>query len=338
MSDNSLGLAPSPGAAPDVLRSLEADGDLGRRIDRVLESRLLSVRTARACLSVASINTHRGKGPRIDYLLRDSLPPETERVALLHEARAYAYYIAEWLNRNRACFDVVALQEVFHGVLGPAGRWFSRFPQHDYYRVFSGFGTALAHGVGFAGFRYENLLLSRLPEVPGRRIRGMLPGRVFGLAACGFTLAPFRFAGRTAWVGNTHLHAYSPSARMRQAAALARVVRDLGDAPVVLLGDLNTVPPGCRDGDFPAGDRDVRSYRGDRTLEILGTAGLRTVRHEDREEFWTYPTGCPNRTLDYVMASRHWEIESYRVEKGFLLSDHYPVVAELRLARQGGGP
>jgi len=32
-----------------------------------------------------------------------------------------------------------------------------------------------------------------------------------------------------------------------------------------------------------------------------------------------------------VLFSRHWEVESYRVERGFLLSDHYPVVAELRL-------
>ncbi len=305
--------------------------DLRSRVDGIPGSRAPARRTARASLSVATINTHRGRGPRIDYLLRDAPGPEAERIELLHEARAYAYFMADWLHRNRDLLDVVALQEVFNGFLGFGERLFSRFPQHDYYRVFSGFETAMAHGVGFAGFRYENLLLSRLPGAGDGGIRARLPGRIFGLAACGFTLAPFLLQGRTVWIGNTHLHAYSPPARMRQAAALAREVRRLGDAPIVLLGDLNTVPPGCRDGDFPAGDRDVSSYRGDRTLGMLAEAGLRTIDHEDAPEFWTYPTGAPNRTLDYVLFSRHFEVETYRVDRGFLLSDHYPVVADLRL-------
>jgi endonuclease/exonuclease/phosphatase family metal-dependent hydrolase len=305
--------------------------DLRRRIDEILESRIRSARTTRGTLSVATINTHRGRGPKIDYLLGAAAPPEAERIRLLHEHRAYAYYIADWLHRNRGFFDVVALQEVFNGILGIAERYFGRFPQHDYYRVFSGFRYSEGHGVGFAGFRYENLLLCHLDPAPGKRIRRLLPGRVFGLAACGFILSPFRFADRTVWIGNTHLHAYNPRARMLQAAGLARAVRSLGDVPVLLMGDLNTVPPGCKDGDFPAGDRDVRSYKGDRTLEILAAAGLRSVVHEDRDAFWTYPTGAPNRTLDYVLFSRHWEVESWRVERGFLLSDHYPVAAELRL-------
>jgi endonuclease/exonuclease/phosphatase family metal-dependent hydrolase len=308
-----------------------ADEDLRRRIDDILESKLRSSRTARGTLSIASINTHRGRGPKVEYLLRGAEGPEAERIALLHDHRAYSYYIADWLNRNRGFFDVVGLQEVFNGILGLGQRLFGRFPQHAYYRVFSGFRSAEAHGVGFAGFRYENLLLSHLDPAPADRIRRLLPGRVFGLAACGFILAPFRFADRTVWIGNTHLHAYNPRARMLQADALVRTIRSLGDAPVVLMGDLNSVPPGCRDGDFPAGDRDVRSYTGDRTLGVLEGAGLRTVRHRDEEPFWTYPTGAPNRTLDYVLFSRHWEVESYRVERGFLLSDHYPVVAELRL-------
>jgi endonuclease/exonuclease/phosphatase family metal-dependent hydrolase len=59
---------------------------------------------------------------------------------------------------------------------------------------------------------------------------------------------------------------------------------------------------------------------------------MRSIHHADAIPFWTYPTGAPNRTLDHVLFSRHWEVESYRVERGFLLSDHYPVVAELRLA------
>ncbi len=310
------------------------DEDLRRRVDAVLDAgRRRPRRTDRAVLRVATLNTHRGRGPMVPYLLRSAATDEATRIQLLHAARAYAYYIAEWLNRERDSFEVVALQEVFNGILGFGERLFARFGQHAYYRVFSGFSAAVAHGVGFAGFRYENLLLSHLPPANGERVRHLLPRRVFGLAACGLTLAPFRFDGRVVWVGNTHLHAYNPRARMVQARAIAKAVRDLGDAPVLLLGDLNTVPPGCKDGDFPDGDRDVKSYRGDQTLRILKRAGLGTIPHEDRARFHTYPTGAPNRTLDYVLFTHHFEPESYEVDHDVCLSDHYPVTASLRLAR-----
>ncbi len=283
----------------------------------------------RDVLRVATVNTHRGGGPTVPYLLQDADAAAAERVRLLHATRAYAFHIAEWLRARADRYHVVGLQEVFHGVLGLALP--GRARQRDYYRALAGYDTALAHRVGFAAFRYENVLLSRLPEADVSRIEAHLPCPVFYLAACGFTLAPLRFGERVVWVGNTHLHAYNPRARARQAAAIAREVRRLGDVPVVLLGDLNTVPPGCKDGDFPHGDRDVRSYRGDRTLRVLGRAGLRTVTHTDERRFWTYPVGAPNRTLDYVLASRHFEIETYRVIDDFGLSDHYPVEAELRL-------
>ena len=97
------------------------------------------------------------------------------------------------------------------------------------------------------------------------------------------------------------------------------------------MGDLNTVPPGCRIRGFEHGDRDTRSYLGDRTLDILRQARLRTVEHADDERFRTYPTGAPNRTLDYILFSRHFEVVDYRVAREFLLSDHYPVEASLRL-------
>src|SRR6185436_19223930 len=253
-----------------------------------------------------TVNTHRGRGPDVACLRRTAEPAQAARLDLLHDTAAYTYWIAEWLQRRRDLYDAVALQEVWGGVLGLGTRPFSRFQQDDYYRVLSGFETALSHAVGFAGFRYANVLLTHAPIVPGHEMHAHLPGRVFLLAACGFTLAPVVHAGRVVWVGNTHLHAYDPKKRARQAEAIAAEVRALGDVPVLFLGDLNTTPPGCRDGDFPAGDRDARSYKDDETLKILARAGLRMVPHEDSPEFHTYPTGDRNRTLDYVLFSRHW--------------------------------
>jgi endonuclease/exonuclease/phosphatase family metal-dependent hydrolase len=277
-----------------------------------------------------TLNTHRGSGPDLECLVRTCDPDEAKRLAYLHDTAAYTYWIAEWLQQHRDRYDAVALQEVFGGLFG-FGLGRQRFPQDDYYRVLSGYQTALSHPIGLAAFRYANVLLCREPVAPGGEIHSRLPGRVFNLAACGFTLAPIQHRGRTVWVGNTHLHAYDPKKRSRQAAAIAAEVAALGDVPVVFLGDLNTTPPGCRDGDFPAGDRDLKSYRGDETLRIFARSGLRIVPHDDGIESHTYPTGDPNRTLDYVLFSRHWQVEDYQALHEVRLSDHYPVEATLRL-------
>ena len=274
-----------------------------------------------------TFNTHRGQGPDLGCLRRTTDAEEARRLELLHDTAAYTLWIAEWLQRERDLYDAVGLQEVFGGLFGLR----SRSSQDDYYRVLSGYETVISHAVGFAAFRYANLLLCRDPLAPGGEIHAHLPGRVFLLAACGLTLAPVVHRGRTVWVGNTHLHAYNPRKRERQAAAIAAEIKALGDVPVVLMGDLNTTAPGCRDGDFPAGDRDVRSYRGDRSLRILAQAGLRAVPHEDAPEFHTYPTGDRNRTLDYVLFTRHWQVEDYRALHDVRLSDHYPVEASFRL-------
>lgn len=289
-------------------------------------------RTCTRTIRAISINTHRGEGPKLRYLLESADAAAAERARLLHDRRAYAYHIAEWLARHRDDYDVVGLQEVWHGSFGPLERFVPRARrQREFYRVFSGYPDATAHRVGTSAFRYENVLLSRLPAAPARTMNLDLPGRVFRLATCGFTLAPFRLGEETVWVGNTHLHPYHPRVRATQAASIARRIRRLGDVPVLFLGDFNTVPPGCRDGDFPHGERDVRSYRDDRTLGILARAGLRMVAHSDDERFHTYPTGLPNRTLDYVLFSRHFDVVDYRVVAEFTLSDHYPVAGEFRL-------
>jgi endonuclease/exonuclease/phosphatase family metal-dependent hydrolase len=287
--------------------------------------------TERALVRLVCINTHRGKGPKLPYLLRHADAKRAERLELLHATRAYTFHIASWLERHREAYHAVALQEVLRGVLGLGD--LGRFRQHDYYRALGGYPSAITHRVGFAGFRYENMLLSRLEPAEAAPIRSYLPCPVFRLAACGFTLAPYVLEGRPIWIGNTHLHAYNPVARAVQATAIARTLARLGDVPVLFMGDLNTVPPGCKDGDFPDGERDVNSYRGDETLAVLRAAGLQTVEHRDERSFHTYPTGAPNRTLDYILFSRHWEVREYRVVTEFLYSDHYPVEGAFRLVR-----
>jgi endonuclease/exonuclease/phosphatase family metal-dependent hydrolase len=300
-------------------------------LPNLLAPPLARMDTDTALFRCVTLNTHRGSGPDLACLLSKVEPAEARRLELLHDTSAYTFWIAEWLQQRRHRYDAVGLQEVFGGILGFGARPLSRFSQDDYYRVLSGYETALTHPIGVAGFRYANVLLCRAPVDEDGERHSFLPGRVFNLAACGFTLAAVRHRGRRVWIGNTHLHAYDPVKRAKQAAAIAAEVLALGDVPVVFLGDLNTTPPGCRDGDFPAGDRDLRSYKDDETLRILARAGLRIVPHEDGPEYHTYPTGDGNRTLDYVMFSRHWQVEDYRVLHDVRLSDHYPVEATFRL-------
>lgn len=259
-------------------------------------------------------------------MLSSASEEEAERLKLLDESRAYCYYISEWLNKQSSALDVVGLQEVFSGGLG-----FGRVRQRDHYRVIGGFRSAISHRVGFAGFRYENVLLSQLDSAGERRANYSLPCRIRLLAACGFTLMPFLFEGRIVWIGNTHLHPYSPADRARQAERIVREIGRLGDAPVIFIGDFNTVAPGCRDTGFTAGERDATSYKNDNTFNVLSAGGLRMYPHNECDRFYTYPTGLPNRTLDYILFSRHWEVESYRVLTDFTFSDHYPVLGEFRL-------
>lgn len=285
----------------------------------------------RTTIRCVTINTHRGRGPKLHHLLSQASLEESRRIQLLHETRAYTYYMAEWLNQNQHRFDFVGLQEVFNGILGFGDKILGKFRQRDHYDVIGGFRSVVAHGVGFAGFRYENMLLSHLPRLSHRQINFLLPGRIFFLAACGFTLAPYPVNGTVVWIGNTHLHAYNPNDRSHQAKNIAAEIKKLGDVPILFLGDLNTVPPGCRTSDFPAGERDTLSYKNDRTLDILHEAGLRMIPHEDRDDFYTYPTGVPNRTLDYILFSKHWNVKSYGVLRDFKFSDHYPVYGEFEL-------
>jgi endonuclease/exonuclease/phosphatase family metal-dependent hydrolase len=302
-----------------------------RQRDQLLQSPAQQTLIRPYRLRCLTINTHRGQGPKLPFLLSKATEEEGQRIELMHETRAYAYFISDWLNKHRERYDVVALQEVFNGILGVSEKIVGKYRQRDHYRVLSGFASLVEHGVGFAGFRYQNLMLSQLPKLTEHAYNSVLPGKVFFLASCGFSLAPFLLKDTIIWIGNTHLHAYNPQARMRQARSIADVLRKLGDVPIVFMGDFNTVPPGMRTEKFGEGDIDRYNYEDDQTLTVFEDAGLHTVPHDEALRCYTYPTGLPNRTLDYIMFSRHWHVHNYGVLHDFTLSDHYPVQAELEL-------
>lgn len=127
----------------------------------------------------------------------------------------------------------------------------------------------------------------------------------------------------------THLDPYSAQARETQAAqVIAGLVPSEG--PVVLLGDMNTVPVHLTLG--------RRWFQSDRAHDVLTTGRLYDARAEaaggDLEawrRFATYPADSPRWPLDGIFASAEWVTTDLEV-MGSGLSDHLGLVGSLTLA------
>ncbi len=121
------------------------------------------------------------------------------------------------------------------------------------------------------------------------------------------------------------------------------------ETPLILGCDLNTIPPESERKNF-AGDAngDHDDYTRDKTMSVIRKSGLiRTVPVLFGEgnatgiaRFDTYPTLGPNRVLDYVFVTPHFEIVGYEVITGegilrrhgdIMPSDHLPVLVTVRL-------
>jgi endonuclease/exonuclease/phosphatase family metal-dependent hydrolase len=144
---------------------------------------------------------------------------------------------------------------------------------------------------------------------PGTR----LPGASFPRVATIVELA-IRATGQRFRFVNTHLDEHRDDNRVRAAEQL---VEWLGDGPAVLAGDLNATP----------------TSEAVRTLEA---AGLRQALPPDAGGTNHGFTGrTDGRRIDHILVSGHWEVADGRVVTerpgGRLPSDHWPVVADLRL-------
>ena len=109
------------------------------------------------------------------------------------------------------------------------------------------------------------------------------------------------------------LRAYREGALRR--AAEARRVRQLMDAvdgPLIVTGDFNSTPYNWAYHHLARGMHDAFTAAG----RGLG---------------YTYPAGGPLVRIDYVLASNHWEVVEAWVPDATTLSDHRPVLADLRL-------
>lgn len=104
----------------------------------------------------------------------------------------------------------------------------------------------------------------------------------------------------------THL-GLNPVEREEQLAYLADRIVELTE-PVILLGDFNTTPTSLPMQNF------------------LLVTGLEVHSYEP-----TYPSDDPGLKLDYILASKEWEVVEEVVPIVTLASDHFPVVGTFRL-------
>ncbi|MFE7631223.1 endonuclease/exonuclease/phosphatase family protein [Kocuria sp. NPDC057446] len=165
--------------------------------------------------------------------------------------------------------------------------------------------------------RWQQRWLSARPEVPGSKWPGDLFPRTLVLAEL-----TDRRTGVAWWVGATHLDPWPERARLRQLAALQRLL--LGRVgPLLLLGDMNAAAGRSRtwDAAIAGGLRDTLPADAAGTFHRYREPGARTPRLD-----WIL-CGGGVRVLDSrVLAER---------PLGVWASDHFPVLAEIE---HDGGP
>jgi endonuclease/exonuclease/phosphatase family metal-dependent hydrolase len=157
------------------------------------------------------------------------------------------------------------------------------------------------------------------PDRPG----ATMPGARFPRIATVCRLEVPALGGAEVQLASTHLDAASAEHRLRSAEQLVGWLDP--DLPTVVLGDLNARP-------------------GDPPLARLAEAGLRQALPEGAggtEHAFSGRTD--GKRIDHILVSGHLEVVDARVAhprpRGRLPSDHWPVVADLRLADDPGpGP
>jgi endonuclease/exonuclease/phosphatase family metal-dependent hydrolase len=132
----------------------------------------------------------------------------------------------------------------------------------------------------------------------------------------GFLEAVVSVGGERVHVFNTHLdYRADPRVREMQVARMLELM-DEGAEPVILMGDLNARPDAPELQPLLARFTDAWS--------VAPGAG------------WTYPGAMPDRRIDYILLSDHFRVIDAHVP-ATRASDHRPVVADVRVSRQGVG-
>lgn len=270
-------------------------------------------------LRVLTYNIAHGRGGAFGALNTDGGTPEEKRERLERMGR----------DLGRLGLDLIALHEVDFNTW-----WSGGIDQAEIIAEAAGmphivrqrnFDTGIPF---FRRYDFGNVLLSRFPVVEAEKIE--FPPkkeheRVFAGNHDGFWARVRIGEDRDIKVVVAHLEVRSEDVRVRAAGEIVRVQRGTS-LPMIVMGDLNSTPPGFPDSRVSAGGQNAIEI-----LESFGGFQRRPMRGQATPRDFTFPSEAPRRIIDWILPDRNWTFVQYEVLHGFTESDHFPVMATLRL-------
>lgn len=180
--------------------------------------------------------------------------------------------------------------------------------------------------IPFVGIRSGNAILSRFPiesaeiiDYPGPYPwRTLVVGHKQG-ALCSIQISP----SRSIQVIPIHLNPRQENLKVESARILLRVLETTSD-PLILAGDFNSTPAG-----FPVYEQDAA---GDNAMDLLiGPEAFHTIVPSPTDETaLTFHTRYRQKAIDWILGGNGVKVIDMQVPE-IRWSDHYPVVAEVRL-------
>ncbi|MDF3131043.1 endonuclease/exonuclease/phosphatase family protein [Kiritimatiellaeota bacterium B1221] len=179
----------------------------------------------------------------------------------------------------------------------------------------------------FRRYDFGNALLSRLPISEVKRLKfpayseleAIFAGNHDGL------IAKVQLSEEEAvLVVGLHLEVRSEDIRVEAAAEIIGLQRETS-LPMLLMGDLNSTPPGMPDAQTSAVGQNAVEL-----LESFGEFQRRPIRGQGSHHHFTFPSEAPRRKIDWILPDRNWRIQEYRILHGMKQSDHLPVLSTVR--------
>ncbi|QDT13107.1 endonuclease/exonuclease/phosphatase family protein [Planctomycetes bacterium K23_9] len=126
-----------------------------------------------------------------------------------------------------------------------------------------------------------------------------------------------------------HLSPRSEHVRVESITQLVKLAQT-GDSPFVLAGDFNAAPPSCRFSQLSDDQQNTISA-------VDESRVFRRPPSNQSDAFLTFPADKPDRVIDWILVPSNWIVDDYWV-KPIALSDHRPVIADIRFGERSLAP